>query len=257
MMNVLIIEDEPQSADRMRRMIESFGPLYSVVGIMESNAKTKDFFHANQLKLDVILADIQLGDGLSFDSLREIPGSIPVIFTTAYDKYALNAFKFNSLDYLLKPVEEHELRNALEKVMALQGGFSPTSTATITDLLELISNHSLRYRERFLIPSKADEYLIVPSSNVSHFAIHDGVVRMFTLSGESYLLDMTLDQVETSVDPNVFMRLNRQFIVNVAAVEKLSLWFHGKMRVFLKGFPDKELLVSKEKVSAVKKWLNY
>ena len=256
MMRILIIEDERSSADRLRRLIEAFGPQYAVVGMVESNAEAWSFFQAGNIKIDLILSDIQLGDGLSFDALREAPASIPVIFTTAFDHYAVQAFKFNSIDYLLKPVDEQELRDALERVKESQEDVSPSSTDAIAQLLESVKSQSIRYRERFLIPSRADEYLVVPTSDVNHISIQDGVVRLYTLKGETHVLTLTLDQAEKELDPLRFMRVNRQFIVNATAVDKLSNWFLGKMRVHLKGYPDTEIIVSKEKAASVKRWLD-
>ena len=257
MMRILIIEDERSSADRLRRLIEGFGPEYKIAASVESNAEARAFFQTGQAQVDLILSDIQLGDGLSFEALREAPASIPVIFTTAFDHYAVQAFKFNSIDYLLKPVDEQELRDALERVKASQEDLSPSTTDAIAQLLESVKSQSTRYRERFLIPSRADEYLVVPAYDVSHITIRDGVVRLFTLKGESHLLALTLDQAEKELDPQRFMRVNRQFIVNASAVEKLSNWFLGKMRVHLKGYPDAEIIVSKEKATSVKRWLDF
>ena len=256
MMRILIIEDERSSADRLRRLIEAFGPQYAVVGMVESNAEARSFFQAGNIKIDLILSDIQLGDGLSFDALREAPASIPVIFTTAFDHYAVQAFKFNSIDYLLKPVDEQELRDALERVKESQEDVSPSSTDAIAQLLESVKSQSIRYRERFLIPSRADEYLVVPTSDVNHISIQDGVVRLYTLKGETHVLTLTLDQAEKELDPLRFMRVNRQFIVNATAVDKLSNWVLDKMRVHLKGYPDTEIIVSKEKAASVKRWLD-
>ena len=252
-MNILIIEDEQNSALRLKRLIESIDGNYNVAGMVASNAEAKSFF-ALQHPIDLILSDIQLGDGLSFDALRCAPAGVPVIFTTAYDQYAVQAFKFNSIDYLLKPIDEAELRIALQKVQTVNT--NATSTDAITQLLDVLGKGSIRYRERFLIPYKADEYLIIPASEVSHFVIQDGVVRLCTLSGVRHQLGMTLDEIEAQLDPQRFMRVNRQYIVIAAAVDKLSSWFQGKLRIYLKGYPQDEIIVSKEKVPTVKRWLD-
>jgi len=252
-MNILIIEDEQNSALRLKRLIESIDGNYNVAGMVASNAEAKSFF-ALQHPIDLILSDIQLGDGLSFDSLHSAPAGVPVIFTTAYDQYAVQAFKFNSIDYLLKPIDEAELKVALQKVQTVNT--TANSTDAITQLLDVLGKGSIRYRERFLIPHKADEYLIIPASEVSHFVIQDGVVRLCTLSGVRHQLSMTLDEIEAQLDPQRFMRVNRQYIVNAVAVEKLSSWFQGKLRIYLKGYPQDEIIVSKEKVPTVKRWLD-
>ena len=252
-MKILIIEDEQSSADRLRRMLEGE---HLVVGTCASNAEVKSFFaDATHLDVDLILSDIQLGDGLSFDSLRTVPESIPIIFTTAYDHYAVQAFHFNSIDYLLKPIDSEELHAALAKVKpTMVNGLSTTDA--IAQLLESVKNQTIRYRERFLIPHRADEFLIIPVSDVSHINIRDGVVRLCTLEGKHHTLNMTLEEVESQLDPQRFMRVNRQFIISAAAVQKLSSYFLGKMRIHMTAAPDEEIIVSKDKVATVKRWLD-
>ncbi len=258
-MKILIIEDEQSSADRLRRMLEG---QHEIVGVCASNAEVKAFFaDATHLDVDLILSDIQLGDGLSFESLRTVPESIPVIFTTAYDHYAVQAFRFNSIDYLLKPIDSEELHAALAKVEVtlnskLSTLNSPSTTDTIAQLLESVKNQTIRYRERFLIPHRADEFLIIPVSDVSHITIRDGVVRLCTLEGKHHTLNMTLEEVEAQLDPQRFMRVNRQFIISAAAVQKLSTYFLGKMRIHMTAAPDEEIIVSKDKVATVKRWLD-
>ena len=258
-MKILIIEDEQSSADRLRRMLEGE---HEIVGVCASNAEVKVFFAegANH-EVDLILSDIQLGDGLSFESLRTVPEAIPIIFTTAYDHYAVQAFRFNSIDYLLKPVDSEELHAALAKVeitlnSKLSTLNSPSTTDAIAQLLESVKSQTIRYRERFLIPHRADEFLIIPVSDVSHITIRDGVVRLCTLEGKHYTLNMPLEEVENQLDPQRFMRVNRQFIVSAAAVQKLSTYFLGKMRIHMTAAPDEEIIVSKDKVATVKRWLD-
>ena len=253
-MRILIIEDEQSNADRLKRMLEGE---HEMAGVCASNAEVRAFFadgaHADT---DLILSDIQLGDGLSFESLKTVPTSIPVIFTTAYDQYAVQAFQFNSIDYLLKPIDSKELHAALEKVQSSKLKAQSTSTDAIAQLLASVKSNTIRYRERFLIPHKADEFLIVPVSEVSHITIRDGVVRLCTLNGKTHTLNMTLEEAESQLDPQRFMRVNRQFIVNAAAVCKLSTYFLGKMRVHVAAFQDTEIIVSKDKVASVKRWLD-
>ena len=252
-MKILIIEDEQSSADRLQRMLEGE---HQIVDVCTSNAEVKAFFSDERhAQVDLILSDIQLGDGLSFESLKTVPTAIPVIFTTAYDHYAVQAFRFNSIDYLLKPIDSEELHAALERVQpTMVNGLSTTDA--IAQLLESVKNQSIRYRERFLIPHRADEYLIIPVSNVSHITIRDGVVRLCTLEGKYHTLNMTLEEVESQLDPQRFMRVNRQFIISAAAVQKLSTYFLGKMRIHMIAAPDEEIIVSKDKVAIVKRWLD-
>ena len=251
-MKILIIEDEQSSADRLRRMLEAE---HEIVDVCASNAEVKAFFAVEvHAEVDLILSDIQLGDGLSFESLKMVPTAIPVIFTTAFDQYAVQAFQFNSLDYLLKPIDSEELHAALAKVKPMVNGLSTTDA--IAQLLASVKSQAIRYRERFLIPHRADEYLIVPVSDVSHITIRDGVVRLCTLDGKTHALNITLEEAESQLDPQRFMRVNRQFIVSAAAVSKLSTYFLGKMRIHVNAFPDTEIIVSKDKVATVKRWLD-
>ena len=281
-MKILIIEDEQSSADRLQRMLEG-EPMeqreqsdacissaesrqrktegqHEIVGVCASNAEVKAFF-AGEVDVDLILSDIQLGDGLSFESLRMVPSAIPVIFTTAYDHYAVQAFRFNSIDYLLKPIDSEELHAALAKVEVtlnskLSTLNSPSTTDAIAQLLESVKSQTIRYRERFLIPHRADEFLIIPVIDVSHITIRDGVVRLCTLEGRHHTLNMTLEEVESQLDPQRFMRVNRQFIISAAAVQKLSTYFLGKMRIHMTAAPNEEIIVSKDRVATVKRWLD-
>ena len=282
-MRILIIEDEQSSADRLQRMLEG-QPMeqreqsdacissaesrqrktegqHEIVDVCASNAEVKVFFANAHTDVDLILSDIQLGDGLSFESLRTVPSAIPVIFTTAFDHYAVQAFRFNSIDYLLKPIDSEELHTALAKVnKSLTSHPSPltsiSSTDAIAQLLESVKSQTIRYRERFLIPHRADEFLIIPVSEVSHITIRDGVVRLCTLDGKHHTLNMTLEEVESQLDPQRFMRVNRQYIINAAAVSKLSTYFLDKMRIHMTAAPDEEIIVSKDKVATVKRWLD-
>lgn len=255
-MRILIIEDEKSSAERLKRMLQACNDDYQVVGIMSSNGEVKNFFASANHDIDLIVSDIQLGDGLSFESLGAITETIPVIFTTAYDHYAIQAFKYNGIDYLLKPIDATELHTAIEKVDKRRTSTSSTTTDNIFQLLASVKKQTIHYRERFLIPYHADEYLIILVGDVSHIAIKDGVVRLYTISGKSHILNMTLDEADSQLDPHRFMRVNRQYIVNAAAVEKASTYFLGKMRIHIKSYPDVEIIVSKDKVATVKRWLN-
>jgi two-component system LytT family response regulator len=256
-MRILIIEDEQSNADRLRRMLEGE---HEIVDVCASNAEVKALFSDGEhADIDLILSDIQLGDGLSFESLKTVPTAIPVIFTTAYDQYAVQAFQFNSIDYLLKPIDSEELHAAIGKLKIARTEELKSQTSTtdaIAQLLASVNSQTIRYRERFLIPHRADEYLIVPVSNVSHITIRDGVVRLCTTDGKTHALNITLEEAESQLDPQRFMRVNRQFIVSAASVSKLSTYFLGKMRIHVVAFPDVEIIVSKDKVATVKRWLD-
>ena len=255
-MKILIIEDEKSSAERLKRLLKTCNDDHQVVGMMSSNAEVKDFFASAKHHIDLIISDIQLGDGLSFESLGSITETIPVIFTTAYDHYAIQAFKYNGIDYLLKPIDASEFKLALAKAEEHLLNLPSTSANTIFQLLASVKKQNTHYRERFLIPYHADEYQIIIVEEVSHIAIKDGIVRLYTTAGKNHILNMTLDEADSQLDPHRFMRVNRQFIVNAGAVEKASTYFLGKIRIHMKSYPDVEIIVSKDKVATVKRWLN-
>lgn len=255
MKKILIIEDEENSSDRLTRLINESGRNYSIAAVLKSNAEVVEFFRSASPSIDLIFSDIQLGDGLCFDSLQGISASIPIIFTTAYDCYAVRAFKLNSIDYLLKPVTGEELSAALEKFeRRAADSFLPTSKE-ISYILNTLKHQQVPYRERFLIPDDGDSYIVIQTREISHIYIKGGVVRLCTASGRKYGLNMSLDDIDRQLNPRKFMRVNRQFIVNIESVEKLTTHFLGKMRILVSGDPRTDIIVGKDKVSTVKKWL--
>ena len=252
-MRILIVEDEQSSAERIKRLILEIDSHHEIVEILKSNAEVRAFFAA-PVAVDLILADIQLGDGLSFESLKSAPNDIPIVFTTAFDQYAVQAFKFNSIDYLLKPIDIKELSAVLNKVQSLHRNDTVISTASLNQILSTVNRPS-SYRERFLLPHHGEEYLVIPVCDVSLIGIADGVVCLYTNTGELYPINMTLDELTKQLDPVQFMRVNRQFIVHATDVQKLSALFFGKVCVHIKSYPDLEIVVSKDKAASVKRWL--
>ena len=253
-MKILIIEDEQNNAERLKRLVLEIDKAHEILDVLPSNASVRAYFEKIKT-IDLILADIQLGDGLSFESLRQAPANIPIIFTTAYDHYAVQAFKYNSIDYLLKPIDIDELRIALSKVKNVHEAETPVTTDALCQLLASVKQPPFRYRERFLISRHGDEQIVVLVDSVSMIGISDGLVCIYTNDGKSYPINMTLDELEKQLDPRYFMRVNRQYIVHASDVLKLSLLFMGKIRVHIKSYPNLEITVSKEKASSVKKWL--
>lgn len=173
-MNILVIEDEKHNADRMIRLLNGYDWNCRVFGPLGSVMEVREFFQGED-KVDLILSDIRLTDGLSFDALSDVPGDIPVIFTTAYDEYALRAFNYNGIAYLLKPIEKDELAEAIEKVRRMS---SSSASKEIAEIYRLLQGNSVAYRQRFLIPDR-DGYITVPVSQVSYVSTESGVTRLF------------------------------------------------------------------------------
>ncbi len=250
-MKILIIEDEQSNATRLCRILKEIDNDVKILASPTSNKETADFFSRTEEMPDIILADIQLGDGLSFEALKAAPQSIPVIFTTAYDQYAIKAFKFNSIDYLLKPIDKDELKAAISKAFKK----NDSNTDAIKELLLSLHGEDIRYRERFLVPYK-DGYEVVLVSSISHICTVYKDTRIYLKSGSFYSISLSLDDIIKQLNPARFFRINRQFIVNIDSISQLKTYFAGKARVYLKEYEETEIMCSRERVPMLKSWLN-
>lgn len=262
-MRILIVEDERSSADRLCRLLTEIEEVETeVIGVAQSNAEAAAWFSGTDMHADLILADIQLGDGLSFEALSKAPSSIPVIFTTAYDQYAINAFRFNGIAYLLKPIDREELADALLNVEARLKDAAASLSDRLSDtdqlqaILSALCQRGMRYRERFLINFR-DEMKVIPVSEISHIGLIEGSAYLYTLSGKQYCLTQTLEELDSQLNPEKFMRVTRQYIVNVDAVDSLVAHFLGKMHLRLRCYQDTDIIISRAKVPLVKKWLDW
>jgi DNA-binding LytR/AlgR family response regulator len=256
-MNVLIIEDEIQAARRLENLINELLPQAIISGRMDSVKSAVKWFNNNPHP-DLIFMDIQLGDGLSFEIFEMTNISAPVIFTTAYDEYALKAFKVNSIDYILKPVDKDELRRALEKFNTLKQNGTDTTTTTvdfsnsITQVMELLTK---KYKERFVI--KVGEHLrTIEVRDILYFFSSDKATFCATREGRSHILDFTLDQLELMVNPDEFFRINRKYLIGTAAIQDIISHTNSRLKLILKGCPDQDIIVSRERVQEFKHWLD-
>lgn len=250
-MKVLIIEDENHSAERLQRYIRTLHPDYEITGVIKSVAQSIDYLQREEP--DLIFSDVRLQDGLSFNIFREIQIASPIIFTTAYDQYAIQAFKFNSIDYLLKPIDPEELETAIQK--AISKIPSAQHAPDLARLLEYLGTPASRYRERFLVSHK-DEYLTIDVQNVCFIHSQQNITRIYMTDGTYAVISATLDQLEKEMNPASFFRANRQYIIQVGHIKKVSNWFNYKLKVEMSGYPQVEILISREKAAGFKKWLD-
>lgn len=269
-MKILIIEDEFRNYNRLRKMLLAYDPGLTIEGPIESVAEARQWLSAHRggsasgqsgNAPDLVLADIRLGDGLSFDALGELDDASSLVFTTAYDEYALQAFQYNSLAYLMKPIEEDELRQTLDRVGRLRGKDPQTGMPA---LLAQMREGGYQYRERFLVPYK-DGFEVVNVRDVAFACTEFKDTRLYlakharliqNMARRFYSIPMSLEEMEAQLDPRSFFRVNRQFIVNVSAVEGLKTYFGGKLRVRLSGYEEMEVMCSRDKAAALKEWLN-
>lgn len=254
-MNALIIEDEYPAAERLAKLIRKADAQVTVVDVLESVEAGKEWFRAGK-PVDLIFSDIQLSDGLSFQIFEAFPAHSPIIFTTSYDEYAIKAFRVKSIDYLLKPIKLSELTDAIRKYNELKRGFSPPDYAKkVESLLDGLAMSRRNHKSRFLVKN-GEQLIPLVQEQVAYFYTSNELTCLVGRDGRQYLVDYTLEELEASVDPAQFFRLNRQFIAQVSAIQKIHLYFNGKLRVDLRPDTPQEVMVSREKAPALKAWLD-
>lgn len=253
-MKVLIIEDEMHAARRLESLIREVIPDVAVAGTADSVKSSVKWLN-NHPAPDLIFMDIQLGDGLSFEIFEMIDIQSPVIFTTAYDEYALKAFKVNSIDYILKPVDKAELQTAIAKFDRLtykQPGSAQKITESISKVVELISR---KYKERFVV--KVGEHLrTIEVKDVDYFFSADKVTFCHTQDGRNHIIDFTLDQLEGMVDPTRFFRINRKYLVGAGAIKDIVNYTNSRLKLVLPGAKSEDCVVARERVQEFRQWLD-
>ena len=252
-MNVLIIEDEPLAAERLENLVKEIVPGVVISGKIDSVKKSSAWLKINTAP-DLILMDIQLADGLSFKIFEDCEVTCPVIFTTAFDEYALRAFKVNSIDYILKPVDKDELAAAFRKYQALaQKSSSPEKLLeNIGYAMQMLSK---KHKERFVI--KVGEHLrSIEITEVLFFFSLEKVTFVQTRDGRKHILDFTMDQVEGLIDPKRFFRINRKYMVAVDAIQDMISHTNSRLKLVLKTSDDDDVIVARERVQEFKNWLD-
>jgi DNA-binding LytR/AlgR family response regulator len=252
-MTILIIEDEPLVALSLAKVVGELEPTVIIEGPLSGVKQSKDWLNSHP-QPDLILSDIQLSDGISLDIFSENQPGCPIIFTTAYNEYAIRAFKLNSIDYLLKPVEKTELRSALRKFHLLQSKFSnETYLKQITELF-LHFNRTQKFKERFAVHF-GRSIGFVHVEEILFFTKED-LIYLVNKEGKKFITDFrSLDEVEELVNPNNFYRANRQCLVQLGFIESYRGDDTGKLTLKIKGIGIEGIIVSKEKASAFKEWL--
>ena len=249
-MRVLIVEDEKPALDRLIKMINSVDQEIEIAGTCGSVKETVKWLKQHKPP-DLLILDIQLSDGSSLEIFKKVDINIPVIFATAYDQHILEAFNFNAIDYLLKPIKKDKLASALYRYKELRSHFSKD----IYNMLEEISKPKQKFKERYLVKS-GSSYQSVLVDDIAMFYTEHKVTFLIDKSGDKFIVDNPLSKIEEEINQDKFFRLNRQFIVNINSVKKFKSVNGGKLAVELT-LPIKEkLIVSQEKASDFKEWLN-
>lgn len=250
-MKVLLIEDEPLAAKHLQKLLIEADETIEILAVIESVKSAVKWLKSQPLP-DLIFLDIQLADGLSFEIFYHIKINIPIIFTTAYDEYALRAFKLNSIDYLLKPIDPSGLKLALEKFSSLSNkNVNLTNQSVFEKLMQAVSPG---YKKRFLI--KIGEHLrFIDTLSIDYFVSIEKSSFLCS-EGRLYDLEYSLDELEPKLDPALFFRANRKYIISVAAIADMVSWSGSRLLIKLKFPTNEEVVVSREKVTDLKKWLD-
>jgi DNA-binding LytR/AlgR family response regulator len=250
-MNVVIIEDEKLAADKLEHTLKRVDESISVMARLASVKESVRWLSAN--KPDLIFLDIHLSDGLSFGIFEQLSLNIPIIFTTAYDQYAIKAFQVNSISYLLKPIRKRDFEEALRKYKTLQ----QAQNIDVEKLISSLQNKEQNYRSRFLIRI-GDRMKKIPVSDAAYFYASEKAVFIKTFSNNGYPLELTLETLERELDPTLFYRINRKYIVHIEAIESMVAWSKSRVKLNLMPSPDEnqEVVVSTDRAPGFKKWLD-
>lgn len=249
-MKVVIVEDEQPAAAKLKRLIEEVQPGTQVLAVLESVVESINWFHQNP-KPDLVFMDIQLDDGISFEIFDAIKLEAPVIFTTAYDEYAIRAFKVNSVDYLLKPIDKEALLTALQKFRKIHSESKSFETA----LQAVIGQITTQYKSRFFI-KVGIKYQSVPVEEICSFFVEERNTFLHTVNGKTFDLDYSLDQVRKLVDPRNYFRINRNFMVNINCISEIVSYSTSRLKLKLKHQNGQDLIVSRDKVAEFKQWMD-
>lgn len=248
-MKVLIIEDEKLTAQRLQSILQKTDPSIAVLSIIPSVKQAVSWFQENSSP-DLVFMDIHLEDDQCFSIFEKINLDVPIIFTTAFDEYMIQAFKVNSVDYLMKPIDEKELAAALEKFRRIH-----SSKDSINSLLQSIRHlQSPEYKDRFLV-SVGSRLRTIETSEISYFNYSDSITFLTTTGGTRYPIDYSLDKLATLLDPKQFFRVNRQLMIAHRSIAQLHVYPKGRIKIDLQPELKEEVLVSMDRVTAFKEWL--
>ena len=252
-MKTLIIEDEKAALRNLKAAMKEVDAEFDIVGETDSVTGALEWFAAHPMP-ELVFMDIHLADGSAFGIFEHIDITCPIIFTTAYDEYALRAFKVNSVDYLLKPIDADDLRQALDKLERL-GGQKPTAQPDDNYRAILRSLDGERnYKSHFLIPAKGDRLIPIETETILYFHIANGQVKAVDDTGREHLFPQTLDELADALDPRLFFRANRQFLIAKRAIREASLWFNGRLSITLSVPTPERIIISKARAAEFKAW---
>ena len=253
-MKIVIVEDEKPAADHLEHMLKRYDPDTEILQRLDSVKAGVSWFQKSGGEPDLIFMDIRLTDGMSFEIFRQVQISKPVIFTTAYNEYALEAFKVNSVDYLLKPISYDDLYKSLGKLANLRENLLDSNKRVeFEELARMLEKYQQSYKNRFMV-RVGDHIRSFHTDQIKLFYADGRVVYLLTDQGREYIVEYKMEELEEVLDPELYFRLNRTFIVNINAIRDVIVYSNSRLKVLLDQTFDKELIVSREKVNHFKMW---
>jgi len=253
-LNVLIVEDEAPAAEKLERYLHKYSASITVVNKTETVSDTVNWLKVHQDKIDLIFMDVQLKDGISFSIFHEIKIEKPIIFITAFNEFALDAFKVNSIDYLLKPITFTDLSVSLKKLETLsaQLRWSDEKRKKIEQLSDIPTRN---YKARFMV-KLGDHIRSITSDEISFFFADGRDVYLITTQQRKFIIDYTLEALDEILDPKIFYRVNRSYILNISAIQDVVVYTNSRLKITPHANWDKEIIVSRDKVSDFKQWFD-
>ena len=253
-MRVVIIEDEALAAEKITHMLVTYDPHILVAATLSSVSQAIAWLQQHPAP-DLLLVDIHLEDGLCFEIFQQVTLTCPVIFTTAYDQYAIRAFQVHSIDYLLKPVQYEKLAHSINKLRGIQQAFQPPQEAGLAELAKLITAGTAAYKSRFLVKAGA-RIRAVKTTEIAYIYADQKLNLLITHDGQKYPLDYSLDDLSLMLDPKFFFRVNRQLITHIDSAIEIHPYFKGRLKLALHPPLDTEVIISSERTPLFKAWLD-
>jgi len=253
-MKVIIVEDEKLAVDRLELLLRQIEPSIHIAATLESVEDCVSFLRQAELPADLLLMDIHLADGSAFEIFRQVDVTIPIIFTTAYDRYAIDAFKVLSVDYLLKPITQETLAKALEKMRLLRSN-SSFSLPSYQNLATFrFGGRAFKSR---LLGRVGQKMFFIKTTDIATISADNRIVEITTIDKAKYLIDQTLEELQQELDPSSFFRINRSMIVHAAAIDQVKPFINHRLRLILKApLHSGDLIISRDRVTDFKKWAN-
>lgn len=252
-MKILIIEDEKLASEKLNDLLLELDPNYQIVGVTRSVDESIEWLNQNESP-DLILSDIHLNDGLCFNIYENVEVQCPIIFTTAYEKYAIQAFELNSIDYLLKPIQKERLEHALQKLERFSD-VSSKNSVLFDEFKTILEQSNREYKARFLC-KLGNKIKSVPIEKIMYFYSQDRITFIVDLNGNRLPVNNTLDEIDQMIDPKSFFKLNRKFIAHFNSIDEIHPYFKGRVKLKLNPNFDEDIVVSSERTPLFKSWLD-